>query len=72
MSFNEVTREDRILWVESMHNFMVNEGDEDLYFGWILIVPDCPQEDDFEFIAEDKELWDMCVDFFEKNIFYHA
>ncbi len=72
MSFNKITREDRILWVESMHNFIVNEGDENLYFSWILIVPDCPQEDDFEFIAEDKELWNMCVDFFEKNIFYHA
>ncbi len=72
MSFNKITREDRILWVESMHNFIVNEGDEILYLRWILIVPDCPQDDDFEFIAEDKELWDMCVDFFEKYIFYHA
>ena len=69
MSFNEVTREDRIGWIKSMHDVIVDDGDERIYMRWIMIVPDEPQEDDFEFIADDEELWDDCWNFFKKYYF---
>ena len=69
MSFNEVTREDRIGWIKSMHDVSVDDGDERIYMRWIMIVPDEPQEDDFEFIADDEELWDDCWNFFKKYYF---
>jgi len=69
MSFNKITEEDRILWVKSMNEIIIDEGDEILWYRWISIVPDEPQEDDFEFIANDEELWNDCWNFFEKYFF---
>lgn len=67
MSFNEVSREDRILWIKSMNTVILDDGDEALWWGWISIVPDEPQEDDFEFIADTEELWDDCWNFFKRH-----
>ena len=69
MSFNKVTREDRIGWIKSMYDVIIDDGDERIYMRWIMIVPDEPQEDDFEFIADDEELWDDCWNFFKKYYF---
>ena len=73
MNFNLVSREDRIMWLKSMDEFICNDGDESIWFAWISVgVPDGAQEDDYEYIADNKDLWDDCWDFFERHYFYHA
>jgi hypothetical protein len=56
----------RIELLKAMHNFVITEfSDEDNIFCWLANgVPDCPQEDDFEFIAEDDEFFDEHVEWF--------
>ena len=45
----------RIKSLKAMHQNIINLGDEDIYERWVICgVPDCPQEDDFEFIATDE------------------
>ncbi len=71
--FNEISREDRILWLKAMNQTVIDEGDEVLWLDWIMIgVPDGACEDDYEYIADDEELWSDCWDWFDDNIFYHA
>lgn len=51
----------KVKLLKGMHEYVRNINDERAYMRWINIVPDEPMEDDFEFIAEDKELWtDTC------------
>lgn len=69
MSFNKVTEEDRIIWIKAMNDAIIDDGDEYIWIRWISIVPDEPQEDDFEFIANNEELWNDCWNFFEKYFF---
>ena len=69
MSFNKVTEEDRIIWIKAMNDVIIDDGDEYIWIRWISIVPDEPQEDDFEFIANNEELWNDCWNFFEKYFF---
>ena len=69
MSFNKVTEEDRIIWIKAMNDVIIDDGDECIWIRWISIVPDEPQEDDFEFIANNEELWNDCWNFFEKYFF---
>lgn len=56
----------RIELLKAMHNFVITEFSiEDNIMCWLQNgVPDCPQEDDFEFIANDEECFDECVDWF--------
>ena len=63
---NEMTLKNRIELLKEMHNFVITEFSiEDNILCWLRnCVPDCPQEDDFEFIAEDEEDFDECVDWF--------
>jgi len=61
-----VTREElvktRVKLAKQMNEYIINIGDEDIWYQWIALgVPDCPAEDDFEFFAEDDEEWiDLC------------
>ena len=49
---NKVIIESRKAQLKAMHEVMCNTNDEGLYMRWISLgVPDCPTEDDFEFIA---------------------
>lgn len=66
MSF---TTEQRIEQLKHMHELMTLSNDENIYMTWICCgVPDCPMEDDFEFIAEDDERYNEVFDLFVKLI----
>lgn len=55
----------RIDQLKAMHKVMVNSNDENLYMFWIAGgVPDCPTDDDFEFMAEDDECYNEACDLF--------
>ena len=47
----------RIALLKAQHEIIVHINNEEAYMEWINIVPDCPQDDDFEFIAENEELF---------------
>ena len=50
--------------IELAHKVMLSLNNEEAYMAWIYTVPDCPTEDDFEYIAKDKELMnDACSAF---------
>ena len=61
-----VTREelikDRINVAKAMNKYILEKGDEEIWFDWIALgVPDCPTEEDYEFIASDDDEWmDLC------------
>ena len=62
---NKVTKESRVKQLKAMHEVMINANNENIYMSWISCgVPDCPQEDDYEFIAEDDENYNDIVDLF--------
>ena len=66
---NKITMEFRIAQLKAMHNVICKANDETLYMSWITCgVPDCPQDDDFEFIAEDDERYNETVDLFVKLV----
>lgn len=52
----------------AMHSIVMNEvNDEELQMWWLEeCVPNQPTEEDFEFIAEDIELWVDCCRIFGK------
>ena len=48
----------RVELIKGMDAYIVNLGDESIYGAWILTgVPDCPEEEDFEFFALDDDEW---------------
>ena len=52
-----------------MHEYVRMEiADEDAYMKWITIVPDEPIKEDFEFIAENDEEWQICARMFGKLV----
>lgn len=57
----------RIALLKAQHEIIKYMNNEEAYMEWINIVPDCPQDDDFEFIAEDEELFADAMECF-KNI----
>lgn len=66
---NKVTTEGRIEQLKAMHEVMLNASSENIYMSWITCgVPDCPLEDDYEFIAEDDERYNETVDLFIKLV----
>lgn len=59
----------RINFLKQMHEYVrFHINDENAYMTWILIVPDEPQEDDFEFIANDEDLWTSACSTFGKLV----
>lgn len=58
----------RIAILQAMHEFVINEfNDEENIMEWLTYgVPDCPNESDYEFIAENKENFNETVDLFLK------
>lgn len=66
---NKVIIESRTAQLKAMHEVMCNANDENLYMIWISLgVPDCPTEDDFEFIAGSDETYNETVDLFIKLV----
>ena len=58
--------ETRIGLLKKMHNYVIDIGDEDLYYYWAMCaVPDKPDEEIFKFIATHEEDWlDCCKAFY--------
>ena len=56
---------ERADFVRSMNNIMVHMNDENAYMKWIAVVPDGADEEDFEAIADDEELFDSTVYLFK-------
>ena len=54
--------------LKDMHNYILRLGDEFYYEWWIQCIPDEPTEEDYDFIAEENDLWDDAVDMFSKII----
>ena len=54
--------------LKSMHDIIVRMNNGNAYFSWINVVPDCPCDEDFEYIASDKELLQDVVDLFRKLV----
>ena len=67
MSYKSKKNQDRVETVKAMHKIVCRLNNENAYFSWINIVPDEPEEDDFEFIGNDDELFESAVISF-KNI----
>ena len=66
---NHITIEMRVAQLKAMHEVMVNANNENIYMSWVTCgVPDCPQDDDYEFIAEDNERYNETVDLFVKLV----
>ena len=64
MTKNEMDRYNNL---KAMHTIVCSLNNENAYYNhWIYNVPDCPQEDDFEFMAEEdeKELYNDTVECF--------
>ena len=66
---NKITLKMRTDQLKAMHNVICKANDERIYMSWITCwVPDCPQDDDFEFTAEDNERYNETVDLFVKLV----
>ncbi len=57
----------KVNMLKQMHEVMLNMNDERYYEEWIVLgMPDEPNEDDFESVAENPEKWVETVNFFAK------
>ena len=55
----------RIAQLRAMHAIMFLSNDKNLYYDWATYgVPDCPTDDDFEYIAVDNDLYNEVFDVF--------
>lgn len=54
----EEMRQTKIKILKEMHEYIKNHCDENTYYCWTTAyLPDCPDEEDFEFIVDDDEFW---------------
>lgn len=69
-NFTAVTHPiDRFNLLKAMDFIIFSLDDETPYYQeWISVVPDCAEDDDFQFIANDNELYDLACRTFEKII----
>lgn len=58
--------EARLNNVKMMHEVMQSMNNEDAYCSWIYTMPDCPDESDFEWFAEDGDEYKYLVDTFNR------
>lgn len=54
---NRSTQIQRRLLVKSMNEIVRQLNNEDAYSEWIVVVPDEANDDDFEYIAQEDELY---------------
>lgn len=55
----------RVEFIKALNEIVLGLGDEELIEEWLINgVPDCPDEDDFEFIAENQNAFDETVNCF--------
>lgn len=61
--------ETRETLLKQMHQYVIDIGDEDIYWYWIAeAVPDEPDDEIYEFIASHDDMWLDCVRVFH-NIY---
>ena len=58
--------------VKLMHKTMLDMNNEDAYMAWIWEMPDCPNEDDFEWFAEDEDRYMELYNYFMKLLKHYA
>jgi hypothetical protein len=58
--------------VKLMHETMLDMNNEDAYMAWIWEMPDCPNEDDFEWFAEDEDRYMELYNYFMKLLKRYA
>lgn len=58
--------------VKLMHDTMIDMNNEDAYMAWIWEMPDCPNEDDFEWFAEDEDRYMELYNYFMKLLKRYA
>ena len=63
---SEMTIAEKVNLIEAMNMMVIADTDENKYERWITIVPDQATVEDFEEIAEDKELFDATIEQFCK------
>ena len=55
----------RVELLKGMNTYMLQLGNETLLCAWFLTgIPDCPDEEDFEFFATDDDEWNYIVRLF--------
>lgn len=55
----------RVEILKGMNTYMLQLGNETLLGAWFLTgIPDCPDEEDFEFFATDDDEWNYIVRLF--------
>lgn len=55
----------RVELLKGMNTYMLQLGNETLLGAWFLTgIPDCPDEEDFEFFATDDNEWNYIVRLF--------
>lgn len=58
--------------VKLMHETMMSMNNENAYMAWIYEMPDCPNEDDFEWFAEDEDRYMELYNYFVKLLKRYA
>lgn len=59
-------KEERKEVLRSMHHLISELNNENAYLEWISVaVPDCPSDDDYEFIAEDEDCFVEAINAFK-------
>lgn len=56
----------RVIRLEQMNEVMKCLNNEDAYYSWIITVPDGATKDDFEYIANDDELYEEACELYEE------
>lgn len=58
-------REIRIELLHGMNDYILKMGDEDIEWRWFTNgIPNCPDEEDFEYFADDDLEWKWICGFF--------
>lgn len=59
----------RVEQLKAMHEVMTKANDERIYMSWASEgVPDCPSDDDFEYIASDTEQYEDIIKLFVRLV----
>jgi hypothetical protein len=64
----EHTLDARMTQLKAMHTLMCEANDEMIYGTWIYLVPDCPSDEDFMYIALSDDQYNEAFDLFVKLI----
>ena len=66
---SNITKDLRIKQLKAMHKVIQSANAEGIYMSWVMgWIPDCPDEEDFESVAEDDENYNETVDLFIKLV----